>query len=1266
MNRFIPISIASLMFFTTSATAQSLAPEIVMPSPGSSIIITKLSDNGLWGVSETGSVTDGDIRPSGGVLFNMQTLQQTDVSHSSGLSGVADVTDDGSLIVGECNDKPAYYTTATSTWTNLPLPSGFDRGRLTAVTPDGRYAVGYAASTQNILIAAATFYDLSSGTLVDLPNVPVLDMTNEDQKQNCFYDLSPDGRYILGELSQSYMLPIALCSYVYDRETATYKIIGFTENHSGKWRPKATDLAFTTSPTMSPNGQWVTGAAYCVTEVAGSEWPVEQYFSYRYNVADDTIELFNGTGENDMMGFAILNDGTMIAVGPAQNPYASAYIRSGKYFISVEEMLKQVYGINFQEVTSFSNTGKPLSVSGDGSTMVMFPNTTDTYIFRFKEPVKDAAARVNLLGNYTVTPAAGSEMSSLRSFKVVFDRQIEVNGVPKITFTSEDGSESYTPVSSNGISANGNTLNIVFRTRTLTEGVNYKLTIPKGQVRIKGDQSITSELIEVNYTGRSADPVKLVEAYPADGSSVASIDLTSNPILLTFDTNLTLKDGAEAYLYRSTEDEPYCTLNVLCSDKRLLLYPTSKQNLFSGTDYRIEIPAGIVTDVSSGGANEAYTINYRGAYVREVSADDRNIFNDNCSTYDNFMFYDGDQLQPASAPASWGFTNTVPWYIVRSSNETTDMAMASHSMYSPAGKADDWMVTPQLFIPDADCYLSFDAQSYLNSAADRLKVYVYPCTNVYNTLTKDIVEDIRANGKLVFDEQLSPGSSEEGLEDDWTNYIVRLDEYAGQDVYIAFVNDNENQSAVFIDNVKVIHDMRYLTTFDSRNRVVNQDEIAIRGTLTIATEIETYDAVDIALRDATGKEIDRINESGVSLKKGDVYNFEFSRPLPLERGVENKFSIAVDLNGRTTIVNSSVKNLTFEPYKRVVIEEYSGAECVNCPLGIVAMENLLKTYPGQVIPVVIRTYSNDMLGTGLHPYSQYLGLDNFGAPSAVINRSRAGYPMISVDGDYRFSGAGIIDPDSGNEEMTWIDHVGAELLEPAETSVDFVSVYDDATQMINVTAKVRSALNTTDNNLHLFAVVTENDIETYQSNGYSSNTDPDLGEWGKGGVYGTSLVYPYMISEVARGTWGTTYNGTGGLIPATMNSDETYEAKFAMALPSTVDNPDKCQLVLMLINAGTGTVVNANIASINGATTALDTPLMPDSDNISLSVSDGNVVVNAPSAATVMVYDVAGRLIGEATGDGTFTVELNGYRGVAMAKTVASDGSAKAHKLVIR
>ncbi len=1250
------ITLAAASVLPVLAFAQEKPEFKIMPE-----IAEQLSDNGQWAISQKASEVDGSLAPAGGAIYNLATGEITNISDKSGLSGVSDITDDGNIVVGECQGKPAFWNREKNAWQFLPMPDGYKQGRLTNVTPDGKTAIGYVIPPSFSWGAYPVAYDLSTSELLSIEGIPTLDMENEDKLQNCFHEISADGRYVLGSLSMSYLMPAALCQYIYDMQNHTYKMLGFIENRNGAWKPLVNGLHFVDGCSMSHSGKFVTGCAYMV-ENSGGEYPREYRSAFLYDIENDTFTVYNKEGESDIVGMAVLDNGYVYAITPAQNPYASCLVRSGDYYVPLEKIFSQVYGIDYQAATGFSVTGKPLSVSKDGMTMLMLPSTSDTYLLRLKEPLADAAAKVNLLDSYTAKPASGSIMSKLSTVTLTFERQVETNcPSSRIKMVSSDGKDELTPLSNNGFTATGNTVNISFRATQLRKGIEYTLTLPKGAIRIKGDRNVTTEEIKLTFHGRGTDAVVMTEVYPADGSAVSSVDISNNPVIITFDATINIADGAAASLFREGESEPFATLNILASGNRILLYPFAEQYLFSGTDYRIVIPAGSVTDISGEGGNEEISILYHGSYIRQVSSDERIIFASNCNDMNDFILFDGDHLKPVGAPAAWGFTADYPWYFVRSSETSSDMAMASHSMYSGGGKSDDWMSTPQLFIPDEDCYLTFDAQSYLKGKNDRLKIYIYESGKVYNTFTKAVVDDIRANGDLVFDTQLDPGKEEETLEDDWTNYTVSLAKYAGKDVYVVFYNDNQDQSAVFVDNIQVLRDLKYLVTVLSSSRVVAQNNATIRGNITVASDIETYDSAHLVLKDKDGTVISEISENGLSLKKDDIYNFSFDTPLSLTIGEVNPYTIEVSLGTRSTVVSGEVRDLSFEPTKRIVIEEYSGSSCANCPLGFQAVEHIGELYPGHLIPVVLRAYGGDLHGTGIGGYVSALGFT--AAPSGRINRGDILFPMVSNDTDYLFSGEGLKDSTTGEDIICWLDAFRKELAQPADMDLDISSAFDESTRTINATCTVRNALNLDNASINVFAVVTENSLETYQDNNFTSIEDPDLGEWGKGGKYG-STVYPFIVNDVARATYGASYNGTAGLIPSTIEAGKEYTVNLSVPLTNKDINPNNCELTVMLIDSGRRTILNANRVALNGSTGAVEDIAGGNSD-IDVSYSDGTVYIKSDSQTSARAYAADGRLISTASGTGALTLSLDGYNGTVIVK-VASEKASKAFKIMAK
>jgi thiol-disulfide isomerase/thioredoxin len=114
----------------------------------------------------------------------------------------------------------------------------------------------------------------------------------------------------------------------------------------------------------------------------------------------------------------------------------------------------------------------------------------------------------------------------------------------------------------------------------------------------------------------------------------------------------------------------------------------------------------------------------------------------------------------------------------------------STSWLNPLGQADDWMATPLITIPNttAPIFLSFDAIAPDGSFPDGVEVYVSTAgaapanflssTALYNTTT----------------------GGEAGV---WTTRVVDLSSYYGEDIYIAFRNNSNDQYVLGIDNIIV-------------------------------------------------------------------------------------------------------------------------------------------------------------------------------------------------------------------------------------------------------------------------------------------------------------------------------------------------------------------------------------------------------------------------------------------------------------------------------
>ena len=1206
-------------------------------------IINGMSDNGKYAVANGFNAEDALIQ-TGARLIEIDTDAVTDLAANYQVGsfvsmGTTDVTNDGSIVVGELNHKPAYWSKATGKWTELPCEEAEYWGDVRAITPDGKFAVGRQSIDEQGFYSLPALWDIEKGELIETPGIPEYDLTGSNQDQNWFNQISPDGKLILGCISYSYIAEQLY--YIYDIENETYTPIGFTESNK-RFTPLADGVLFINSASFSNNAQWVCGRAYMYKPIEGSQFGNQYETTYVYNVVTKEFVIYDTATDNDMVSSAIDNSGHALAATPSGTPIREWSIRNGSYWYAFDQILKQQYGYDFYTKSGYENTGTPLFVSDDSKRISVMVDPYTSYVVDLPTTLSEACNNVDLLGSFITFPKEGSTISRLREATITFTRNVQVVGAKNsVEIRNAAGETVYNSV---GVTAKGEKVTITYRSGALTGGEKYTLHIPAGTIALAEDANLTNKEINIAYNGRDNVPVAVKEIYPAEGSAIAKIDNNSNPIVLTFDVNIYLPDSAIAYLYNENEVEPIATMLMSYSGSIAAVYPSTTQYLFKDNNYRVEVMPGSVTDVAGNGPCEKIVINYRGSYEREIVYDDNSLLIENFNTVGvaNFLPWDADRLKPNATAQAIGFDrNDYGWAIVWDETDPNNIAASSHSMYDPAGKSNDWLIVPQLYIPDEKCSLTFLSQSFLSGKEDYLKVYIWATDEVINMPTDEITERFAAEADLVYNKLQSPGASDDMLSGDWTENQISLADYAGKNIYIAFLNDNEDQSAVFIDDVMVAHNKPVRIAFTNEKSVVALDEINITGVVSISSDTDVYQSISLTLTDSEGNEIEKIEETGLNLKKGDTYQFEFSKALPLTVGIINDFTLTVLCNENRYDIEGAITNLAFKPVKRVVLEEISGATCQNCPLGILSIEKIHELYGDLFIPICIRTFGGDILGMGLTEYTNYLGLAS--APSAVINRKVMSFPAVSHNNDYYFTNTQLPE----GQEKLWLDVVAEELEIPtqADINIDRLSV-DAATNEFIIPCTVKYALTAQDLNLNLFAVVMEDNVTTMQKNGFSSLTNESLGEWRKGGIYGQSLVMNYNLMDVCRSYEGLTFNGTGGLLPQDMIAGEEYKAEIRTAVPATLTNMANCKVAVMLIDANTGTLINAALIKEIDAVERIE-----NDANVAITSNNGRIIITTDSEAQVSIYNINGALQGTTNGNGYIEFEAPSC-GVALVKVV--------------
>lgn len=1216
---------------------------------------TSLSDNGLWATA-AGVNDDDQSKYAYPYLINVETGALTELWVEADLMmslEATDVTNDGKIIVGTYDSKPAYYDMNQGKWITLQSENP---GKATSVTPDGKYISGWSSnygsfSGDEYVETPLLWEKQSDGTYravdvyAELPNFPKKTKLGTNTQQVRIDNVSPDGNILSGIIN--FVTPATVCYYVYNKTTQECK---YVDNALGDV-PAET---FVDESTMSNNGKYLTG----IVQVAGGSY----ISSYLYNTGDNSCTLFNTESEEqDRAGSAVSNTGIVFACSPAVNPVRSAYVRVGNLWYGIDEILSGRYDINFYERTGYGYTGTIQGVSDDEKTMIGMSETkTKGYIIRLPETISEAASNVNPLSYYAVSPVAGSKFAKFSQMKLAFSKSAAVTSGVKAQFMDASGKvlRDYTITAQSG----NKTFTIGGIPQALNADEEYTMKIPAGAFYLMADNSIKSEEITVKYIGRAEAPAAVQQVSPADQANVSEIS-SEHPVQILFDLSIAISEDAKAYLYRDGQTSPVCELNfVQGAESTLMLYPSLKRYLEKDEKYKVVVEAGSVTDIMGFCANNEITINYTGAYEPEISSDGSlfsDDFNDPSNSMVRYLLYEGDHNKPSSAMQDLGFdADNSPWlFVIRESESSSDYCAASTSIYNPTGKSDDWMSIPRLSIENADYYLSFDVQSYYKSKADRLKVLVLEDDAVYSNFTKELYDKFKANGKVLYDEQLTPGESEEDLTGDWTHVEKSLAEYAGKNIYIAFVNENENQSMIFLDNLKVYYkgDFNFATNVESTQ--VNKESTDV-GVIVKVTSDKTYNTINATLTSEDGSFKSTYTDTpSKPITSAENYSFTFPDKLPLTVGKQNKYTVSISLDGTVYSQTNTISNLAFETTKHVVIEESTGQRCPNCPQGILSFEYMEGIYGEQIIPIAIHA---NVVGNDVFAYDAYNNYFGIGAqPTGVVNRIDTLYAPMYRDGNMVYH----LETEQGNE--TFADIAKRELSSYAIADVNIdKAVYDTSSKNVQISGTVNYALDMNSLNHNIAFVVLEDNLVGRQENNLYASDEPIFGEFGKGGKYGTATPEITFV-DVARKVPNDNFAGESGFIPVSVTAGQPVAFNKVFSLPENVTNWDNAKVVVMLIDANTERVLNAARLKFAAGTAGINDATVSE-NGITISGENGSISVNGGSDLNVTVYDVSGSVISNANStSGAVKVSTGGKNGLFIVKAT-SDGVSVVKKVIVK
>lgn len=315
------------------------------------------------------------------------------------------------------------------------------------------------------------------------------------------------------------------------------------------------------------------------------------------------------------------------------------------------------------------------------------------------------------------------------------------------------------------------------------------------------------------------------------------------------------------------------------------------------------------------------------------------------------------------------------------------------------------------------------------------------------------------------------------------------------------------------------------------------------------------------------------------------------------------------------VLGLNVKNSL--PIQRIIVEEGTGTWCGNCPSGIVAVQKASEAFPDRFIGIAV--HKKDALET-----NSYAELQFEGYPGSYINRNLKSSVQPSFDA-YK----------------TAVNAVSEKV---PVMGVDANVKYTDASKnKISVEAFTTFLSAHKGMNYRLSFVLLEDCVKGYAQTNYYADGK-------RGEMYGfEKLPDPATIDmdHVARMNYS--YNGIEGSIPADVEAFETTRYTTTLDVPSTIQNPDNCDLVVLVLDANTGKIENGVKVALGKHTTAIydaEQLLIPDfsfqGDRLNVDGFSGSVRIFTPGGVEVANSNLApGMYIVKATaGNQTVTRKL--------------------------
>ena len=279
-----------------------------------------------------------------------------------------------------------------------------------------------------------------------------------------------------------------------------------------------------------------------------------------------------------------------------------------------------------------------------------------------------------------------------------------------------------------------------------------------------------------------------------------------------------------------------------------------------------------------------------------------------------------DGFTVTSALSSYSFgTNAWVTRDFSLSDPTHGKVAASTSYYTPAHISNDWLITPSFTVP-ANAVIEWEAFAPDQSYPDGYDVKI----STTGTAVADFSTTLQSIG--------AENSA-------WTTRGLSLNAYAGQTVYIAFVNNSNDMYLLFLDNIKVIvpqandGNLVDITGLIRYNAAVGNQTISgtfkSLGYTTANTAVLNYQINNAAI-------VTEPFTFGSPLSYAQTAPYSFTTPATFSLGTNKVKAWVTQVNGLNEIAlaNDTAYSVVYvastSKPRNALIEEFTSSTCVPC------------------------------------------------------------------------------------------------------------------------------------------------------------------------------------------------------------------------------------------------------------------------------------------------------------------------------------------------